>query len=135
MRRPEWEQHLAALVDQWRHQPFVWGRHDCGQFALAVLRAVSARDWAQISIQSYASARGAQALLRYMNVPDMQALAEKMLGSSLPSAYARRGDLAACSSQHGPALGVCLGGHVAHPGLHGLVFQPFTQALCCWRIE
>lgn len=134
MRRADWEVRLGELVAAWQSLPFAWGERDCAQFALAVLRAVSSRDWSQVSVQPYRSARGAQALLRRLEVADMVALAEKMLGPALPAAYARRGDLVACASPHGPALGVCLGGQLALPGAGGLVFRPFTDAFFCWRL-
>lgn len=133
-RQLHWEEHLAQLVESWRLQPFVWGQYDCAQFALAVLRAVSSRDWAQLGVQPYKSARGAQAMLRLLGVRDMPALATKILGPSLPPAFARRGDLVSCASPQGAALGVCLGTQLAFPGPAGLVVLSAQQATQCWRI-
>lgn len=134
MRHPDWEQRLAAVLEAWQHAPFKWGERDCAQLALAVLTAVSARDWAQLAIQPYRSARGARALLRRLDVTDMPALASKLLGPALPGAFAQRGDLIACHDRFGPALGVCLGAQIALPGASGLLFRPLGDAFSCWRV-
>lgn len=134
MRRDDWEQRLAAVIADWLHKPFRWGERDCAHLALAVLVAVSMRDWTQLSLQPYRTARGAKAMLRRLGVHDMPALAHKMLGTAMPVSFARRGDLIACHDRNGPALGVCLGAHMALPGEAGLVFRPLSDAFSCWRI-
>lgn len=134
MRHPHWEQRLSALISSWHNQPFVWGKHDCAQFALAVLTAVSAKDWTQVSVQPYRTARGAKAMLTRLGVADMAELADKMLGSRIPIGFARRGDLVTCPGPYGPALGVCLGSHAALPGSGGLLFRPINDVFACWRI-
>lgn len=134
MRRPDWEARLSVLITNWQHAPFAWGERDCAQLALAVLKAVSARDWAQLSVQPYKTARGARALLRQLEVADMAELAGKLLGPALAISFARRGDLISCHSPFGPALGVCLGTHVALCGPQGLIFKPLHDAFSCWRI-
>lgn len=134
MRRENWEQHLDALMKDWQSRPFVWGQADCAQFALAVLRAVSGRDWAQISVQPYKTARGARALLQRLEAGDMPALADKMLGPRMPISYAQRGDIVSAACRFGPALGVCLGAHIALPGEDGLVYRPLSSAFAAWRI-
>lgn len=130
MRRPDWPVRLDAVLAVWRTQPFAWGRHDCAQFALAVLQAVSAQDWAQVHISSYNSARGAARMLKRLGVRSMPELATLLLGAGRPPAYAAAGDLVS----EGRALGVCVGARLAHPGPQGLVLLPRSAAVICWKI-
>lgn len=135
MRRPDWPERLAELLENSRTQPFVWGQHDCAQFALKVLKAVDARDWSQLSFAPYRSARKAKRVLQEMGFENAQELAEALLGPAYtPLREAKRGDLAAVPTPQGPALGVVVGAQVAAPGKSGLVLTPLAQALACWRI-
>ncbi len=135
MRRPDWPERLAELLEVSRTKPFIWGQHDCVQFALSVLKAVDARDWSQISHTPYRSARKAKRVLQEMGFESAQELAQAVLGPAYtPLSEAKRGDLAAVPTPFGPALGVVVGAQVAAPGKSGLVLTPLTQALACWRI-
>lgn len=134
MRRSDWPENLAALLECWRSVPFSWGRHDCAHWALAVLQAVSARNWGMVSITPYHTASGARRYLRRLHCADMAALADCLLGPRCHPQQLQRGDLAAISTGTGPALGVCTGAHIAVMTPGGLGFVPRAQASTGWKI-
>lgn len=134
MRRPDWPENLAALLEAWRGHRFCWGRYDCAHWALAVLVAVSARDWGLVALTPYHTASGARRYLRRLHCHDMVALADGLLGPRCSSAVLQRGDLAAINTPAGPALGVCTGAHIAVMTPGGLGFVPRAQATAGWKI-
>lgn len=134
-RHPDWPERLHQVIAHWQHRPFIWGQSDCAHFALACLQAVSARDWGQVALTPYASARGARRLLARWQLRHVGELATRLLGPpGLLPAQIGRGDLVELQAPDGPALGVCLGAQLAAMSEHGLIFLPRASGRAGWRI-
>lgn len=137
-RHSDWPERLAAVLEQWRWQTFIWGERDCAHFALACLQAVSARDWSVLVLPRYSSGRGARRALARLGVADVVALADLVLGPRCPAAGLGRGDLVALAGNGGAALGsalgVCVDDRVAAMATAGLTFRPRKEILTGWRV-
>jgi len=130
-RRSDWPERLALVLAAWQRTPFLWGQRDCAHFALACVQAVSARDWAQLELPHYTSARGAARVLRRLGVADVAALADLLLGLRLHPDVLGRGDLLLVD---GTALGVCFGEKIWAMSETGLTAHARERASAGWRI-
>ncbi len=129
---------LDAFIDARRDVPFAWGSQDCATVAADWVLERTGRD-------PLADLRGTgtRPLARMRPVQRaggfVQAGTER-LGPALHGAFARRGDVVLVRTGHRGqrcahrAFGVCVGSHVAAPGLHGLVFLPLTDVEAAWRV-
>jgi len=134
-RRHDWPERLAEVVRAAQARPFAWGRQDCALFVCDCIQAMCGEDPAARFRGRYRTARGAQrAIRRIGSAQDLADLATRVLGPSIPPAFARRGDVAEVPFHLGNALGVVLGREVALPGIEGLVRQPISMASRAWRV-
>jgi hypothetical protein len=133
VRRPGWEERLAALIETARHEPYQLGVHDCFRLACRVVEALTGVDrWPQFA--GYTTKREALELLAQHGT-SFEAAFDWFFGCThLHRFMARRGDIVALHDGHEKHLGVCLGHRVAALQPEGLLFLPLDQALCCWRI-
>lgn len=133
-RHPDWPARLAAYVDAARDRPFLWGTHDCALFAAGAVAALTGQDPATGLAGTYADAAGAARILKALGAADVEHLATLRLGPPVPPALAQRGDVVSVATPHGHALGVCLGGAAAVPGVAGLEFVALPLWPLAWRV-
>lgn len=130
-RLPDWPERLQALIDARRRDPFTWGVHDCCQFALGAIAAVTGR---HVPVRPYASERGAVRVLSRMGGFD--GAVKQAGGVPIPPGLAQRGDLVLVPQEglFGSALAVCLGSAAFAAGVQGFASVPRAQWLAAWRI-
>lgn len=93
-RVPNWPQRLAALLLDWRDQPFQWGVRDCGTFAAAVIDACCATAYLPALVGRYATFRSALHWMRARNAPTLIEVAEVLTANARAAATgAQTGDL------------------------------------------
>lgn len=129
MRREDWPERLAEYVEAARDIPFAWGLHDCGTFAVGAIEAVTGTRH-QIPLAVSAAAY-AHMLRDHGTLHDMTTA---MLGTPIPSAYARRGDVVMLMVDGRETIAVCLGACAAAPGESGVVTAPMEFAVAAWRV-
>lgn len=116
--------------------PFAWLAHDCIIFAADWVAAKTGHDpMADMRGKSFK-----QSLRQLQAEGGFKASADMRLGESVPPLYARVGDVVLVRSgsrqkaTSGYSFGVCLGAHIASPGLRGLKFVPITLAEAAWHV-
>lgn len=130
----DWPERLAALIEERRHQPFEWGRHDCVLFAADAVRACTGLDPAAQFRGTYASEVEAEALLALrggLAGTIEWSQAERGAPACLRE-LAQRGDTALVELGNTLAMGVVLGTDVAVPGPDSLVWAPLRAAHRVW---
>lgn len=129
-RRIDWPEKLAEYIESRRDEPFVWGTHDCAQFAAAAIEVMCfdnpAAPWA------YASEAEAQALI--VAAGSLEALVTQALGPAVHPSRAGRGDVVLATLELGDTVGVCLGNDCAFAADPGVTFRPRTVATLAWKI-
>lgn len=140
LRRQDWPSRLFAFIEERRHAPFEWGRQDCCLFVCDGILTITGLDpAAKIYRGKYHDKLGAARLLKKHG--GVEAVAEKVCAElgfvELPHpALAQRGDVAVLdTTEHGPALGLCVGAQLAAAGPDGLTFSPLGAARRAWRIH
>lgn len=151
-RYQDWEQRLAAFIEENRRRPFEWGAHDCALFACNAVETISGVDLAAGFRGGYSTKEGARlAMMRYMVGSEGSELGEKtddLLEAvcrhvaaehgiqETPVRRAHRGDLALFETVRGPSLGVIAldGASIIGPGEKGYVKVRLAAALRVWRI-
>lgn len=103
-RLPDWEQRLAAYLDEVRTTPFRYGRHDCALYAAGAVLAMTGSDLADAYRGRYRSVAGSIRLLRTQGQGTLEATVDALF-TERAVGFARRGDLA----MHGGSLGVVIG--------------------------
>lgn len=133
MRLPHWELKFKEVIEEARNKPFVYGQHDCATFALDVRRAITGKDDISGWRGTYSSATGAAKVLRRLDLPSMEAVANRFCGEVLPSPlFAQRGDIVQADNE---ALGVCLGSHAVFVSAEGLDPRPLCSCVKAWRVD
>lgn len=136
LRRADWPERLAAVIEAARHQPYELGSHDCLRLACAAVQAMTDVDfWPRFS--GYRTKRQALATIARI-APTLAEAVSATLGVA-PSAVfsARRGDIVLYRDTAGQDhLGVCMGRSVTVLGEEGTVAVPIDDGglLASWRI-
>lgn len=130
-RRENWPSLLAAFVESRRNSQFAWGINDCCIFAADAVLAMTGTDYA-VAWRGKTTAMAAMRFARSMGGVDALPSAAGLELCSVAST--RRGDVVAVETEHGAALGICLGPISAFTGAGGLVFQPTLQSVKAWRV-
>lgn len=127
-----WPELLDRYIDSRRDMPFEWGANDCCSFAAEWVRIATGRD---VYAKWRGRYRGWIGALRFLivsgsiiNIPESVGLPR------IPARAVHRGDLAGVPTKKGIALGVCLGGRIAAPGVTGLEFIRFNRVKHAWRV-
>jgi len=92
MRHADWRARLAATVEHWRRQPFVFGRTDCALFASDCITALTGMDPAAPYRGRYGTADEGQALLQRNGFSSLLGLAST-IGKIVPVREAVYGDI------------------------------------------
>jgi hypothetical protein len=134
MRHPDWPERLAAVVSTHRHDPFVWGTHDCAMWAFRVTAAITDTDPGAAYRGQYDDALGAARILQ--QIGGLRALASTHWQGLESPMRAARGDIVAVELADGrEALAVVLCTHAAGPGADGLVMVPMRAWRAGWRVD
>lgn len=94
-RRPDWEQRLAAFLEETKVRPFEWGRCDCALFAAGAVEAVTGEDHGAAFRGRYRSPQGSLRALRRQGFGDVFGPFDAALGERVPPLLLRRGDIVA----------------------------------------
>lgn len=134
-RRSDWTDRLYAYVKASRKKSFVWGKHDCLTFTCGCIRAITDTDFTLPFKGRYHTVEGAhRTLRRNYKVDTLTEAVDKILGDSIRSEEARRGDLMMVNTDLGDTFGILLGKQIIFVSPEGLSFLPWTDALKAWRV-
>lgn len=144
MTRPfDWPERMIDAIAARRDTPFAWGSQDCALFACDVAKAVCGVDFAAPLRGRYSTGIGAARVLKSFAGSDakecgLEAAVEKIAaGHDRPEVaplMAQRGDLVLLDTLAGPALGICIGEHVATAGPEGVALLPLADVTRAWRV-
>lgn len=136
LRPHDWPQRLAQYIAQHRATPFQWGAHDCVTFALGWLDCVREDLDPQLeALRASLRYRTAGGALRRMDGRSLEVAVDEWNElEPVDVALAHRGDLMLIEVNGRQSLGVCVGEHVAGPGVTGLELVPRTAAVAAWRV-
>lgn len=123
LRLPDWEQRLAAWLEDVRDRPFQWGRHDCALFMAGAVLAMTGQDFGEPFRGRYRSAAGAARALRRWGSGDLPSTLSAALGPAVPLALAQRGDVVMVEG----ACGLLMGRRALFAGDAGLVRRERTE--------
>lgn len=103
------QQALAEVMAKWNGIPFVWGRHDCGRLAAAMVKAMGHK-LSLAAFGLYESERGALRALKRAGFDGLEAAVDARLHRIAP-ARALIGDIIGLAGEGGtwPALTLYLG--------------------------
>ncbi|HTN12513.1 MAG TPA: hypothetical protein VL154_16205 [Acetobacteraceae bacterium] len=134
-RVPTWPERLAALIEERRHTPFVWGTHDCCLFAADAVLATTGADPAAEWRGRYDSEAEALELLGARGLEGTVADAMAAFGApECPVLAAQRGDVVLATSGNEPLVGVAFGSRIVVPGPERLVFLPLSAGSRAWAV-
>lgn len=126
-----WEERLTAVVDGSRETVFAWGRHDCAKFAGRCVEAVTGVN--PMDGFSYDNPILARVYIGRDGVK-IVAMADQTLGEGYPAVRAHRGDVVACKTEHGIALGVCMGANAAFAAPIGIAWRRVIDCFRSWPV-
>lgn len=135
MRRENWEQDLAALMERRRDMPFIWGATDCCQLAADLVQTMTGRALLA-DLPSYSTEEEADAMLAErggLEVATAAVMAEAGIPEVAPT-RATRGDLALVEVGNETPLGVVVGSRVAVAGPNGLAFVRRSMIRRAWAL-
>lgn len=135
-RRYDWPERLAALVEERRNSPFIWGVHDCAMFAADAILQMTGCDPLAEWRGRYGDEDGGNSITEAMGGFDafMEAAFARFGMRDCPAALTQRGDVALVAYGNIRSLGVILGGSVAVPGLDRLSFLPTRLINRAWAV-
>lgn len=142
-RRGGWERRLADYLAAARSRMWEWGSHDCAQFALGAIAAVTGTHPMPAALEAYTTRAGAAKwLLAATGTADYAAAVDRLAYEwelyKVPTAMAWPGDIARCPDAGcggWPALGVVESRHAwfaRRP--YGIEPIPMAKIDCAWRI-
>jgi len=137
MQRVEnWPFLLHSFFEKRAAIPFAWGTHDCALTACDWIHALTGIDPAASLRGRYHTALGAARIIkRHGGLLSIADDACALNGwPACPVLMARRGDIVAMDTIHGPALGICDGARAAFPAADGLAYFDLNQCRRGWRI-
>lgn len=135
MKREDWPDRLAAMVEARRRVPFAWGEQDCMTWAADVILELSGVDFLSVYRGTYDTEDQAEAILHAEG--GLEALLARLAtGAGMTERasprLAQRGDLALVRVGNQMMAGVITGTAIAVPGSDGLAFVPARLAQRAW---
>jgi cell wall-associated NlpC family hydrolase len=113
-----WPSAFVAAAEKMRGAPFQWGQNDCCIGACDVIAAITGIDPGADLRGRYTTALGAARVLKPLG--GVEQIAEDRCKANgwaeIPLLMAQRGDIAIIDTEHGPAVGVCIGATVLFAG-------------------
>lgn len=128
MRRADWPERLAGLIDERRRTPFAWGAQDCALFAADAVQAITGDDPAK-HFRGYDDEREALRIVK--DAGGMRGLVDL---PEKPKGFAQRGDVVLAEIDGRETFGVCIGSQYVAPGVDGLVFRPMTEVIVAFEV-
>jgi hypothetical protein len=130
-RSEQWPKLLYEFIEERRFQPFAWSSNDCCIFAADWVRLCTGQDFADEMRGRYSSALGAfRILVRHRGIIGLVSNHAKL--TPVPLRMMQRGDIVACESRTGLALGIGLGPVAAFVNRDGLIFPDVQLLTHCW---
>lgn len=136
IRKPEWRSRFEVAVDEIMHEPFAWGKHDCGPgLAGRLVLAMTGVDLSAQYAGEYHDAASAARHLRRLGFLSLGDLVGSML-PAIPPAMAQLGDIAAIAVNGpiGHALGVVNGERILILTESGIGTVDLLDAQTCFRV-
>ena len=143
MRRSDWPERLAAVIDSARETPFQWGTHDCCLFVCNCIAAIFEIDPAENFRGRYDTRTGAYKRMSEFvgggaGAGDLvEATAKRICrhygASVVPPATAGRGDVVLLNDAHGDMLGIVWSGAIYVVAEDGLTTRPLSAIERAWR--
>jgi hypothetical protein len=131
MRHHDWPERLAEYIESVREEPFVYGSHDCCQFAGKGVEAITGENPA--AKWTYGSETGAKRFIA--KAGGLDKLLIEALGDPIHVSSAGRGDVVVAELENGLTVGLCLGRVIVFAAEPlGLMFMPREAATMAWRI-
>ena len=128
----EWFAALDGFFSSKEDTPFEWGTHDCCTFAADWVKLATGIDPME-DLRGLDSAIAAHRALS--EAGGMLAAVDLRMGPHLTGPFAHAGDVAMTTSETGSkVMAVCVGAHLAVPGVVGLQLVPVQQAEATWRV-
>lgn len=134
MRRLDWQERLAALIEAKRDEPFRWGQHDCGLWGAAVVEAITGADFGAAFRGEYDDAATAAEVLRTKGAGTLGKTFDRHL-HRIPPGFAQRGDLVCKGRGRTAAIGVCIGDEGLFVGDEGLIRVSRAEWSRAWRVQ
>ncbi len=135
-RAQDWPERLAALIEDRREQPFIWGTHDCCTLAADAVLAMTGIDPMAALRGTYGGETEAEAIL--LAEGGLEATAARLAAAAglgdCHLAFGQRGDVALIQHGNALAMGVVVGDAVAVPGPDGIAFLPPAAMLRAWSV-
>lgn len=129
MRKPDWPEVMAALIEDRRKAAFSWGEHDCALWAADMVLALTGDDLAAEYRGTYDDERGALQIIR--DAGGMRGLV------NLPEKHpglAQRGDVVLAVVESRETFGIADVGGWWAPGANGLVFRPMSDVIAAFEV-
>ena len=140
MRVDNWPRKLDDVIRAASERPFSYGDHDCCQFVVASIEAITGKDASTERVNGYRTAQGAARTVgRFGGLTAMiRALGNEHGFAEVPPSMAQRGDVmlipgAACGFDG--MVGIRTTGGIAVAAPTGLAVVPWRRASRAWRIE
>lgn len=128
MKVDKWNVRLAEELAAARSRPFVYGEHDCLQFAARCVRATTGVDHAA-PFGSYTDP--AELLQAHGGV---SGILTSVFGEMLHKSRASEGDIVLTNLSLGESAGICTGMKFAFATMpSGLLWVPYEDILGCWK--
>lgn len=137
MRHPDWAERLTAYLDSIRTTPYHPVTHNCGEFALGVVEAVTAESRESILQRAGVTMPDTEfGVTRVLaECGGMSGIVCRVFGEpSDRTLLAKRGDLAIMDGVGGHTVGVIENGAVLGITPKGVERHPLRQALAFWSI-
>lgn len=135
-RAQDWPERLAALIEDRRERPFVWGEHDCCTLAADAVKELTGVDPMAALRGTYGSEAEAEQLI--ITAGGLEALVAGLcagagMGACHP-AFVQRGDVALVHDGNHLAVGVVIGETVMVPGPDKITVLPLRTIQRAWSV-
>lgn len=134
MRRHDWPEKLAEYIAQSLNREFAYGEFDCAQFCCGAVQAMTGVNYSEL-FDRYSTEHEAKQIA----AEGLDLLVDSVLGPSISSAMAQRGDIVYLKSSQNDsfeyALGVCVGVYSLTTSARGLASVKTLDAVKAWRVE
>ena len=133
-RKPDWESRFYPALDNMRHLPFVWGKHDCVLMAADLIEVITGTDLVAEYRGKYGSYNEALKLLKTLGKGDLISTVTEQLGEPIHIYKACRGDVVLIQYNDREILGIVTGTVAVAPGKDGTITAPMRLWTKAWKV-